>query len=83
MKIFLWQKIYTIIKYQVPEAASVLLRIYNTQGQLIDSHKQKHFVGGTYALEWDARNLSSGVYIVTMETEGFFDVMKLLKVDGE
>ncbi|MCK4993085.1 MAG: CotH kinase family protein, partial [Bacteroidales bacterium] len=73
----------TIINYQVPEPATVLLRFYNTQGQQIDSYLQKHNAGGTYAMEWDAGRLSSGVYIVSMETEGFFRVMKLLKLAGE
>jgi len=73
----------TIISYQVPEPATVLLRFYNAQGQQIDSYLQKHFAGGSYAMEWDAVSLSSGVYIVSMETEDFFHVMKLLKVARE
>jgi hypothetical protein len=73
----------TVIKYQLPEPASIILRIYNSQGQLIASFEQKHPTGGTYALEWDAWSLAAGVYIVTMETEGFFEVKKLVKIEGE
>ncbi len=73
----------TIIKYQLPEPASIILRIYNSQAQLIDSFEKKHPTSGTFALEWDARSLAAGVYIVTMATEGFFEVKKLLKIEGE
>ena len=73
----------TIINYQLPKPASVRLNIYNALGQLIESYSQQHNTGGHYALEWNARNLSSGVYFVTMETEGFFEVKKLLKVAVE
>jgi len=73
----------TIIKYQLPEPANIILRIYNSQGLLIDSFEKEHPTSGTFALEWDDRSLAAGVYIVTMETEGFFEVKKLLKIEGE
>jgi hypothetical protein len=73
----------TLIKYQVPEPASVKLRIYNARGQLVGSFIQQHNATGYYALEWEAGNLSPGVYLVSMETEGYYEVKKLLKIDGK
>jgi hypothetical protein len=73
----------TLIKYQLPEAASVQLKIFNASGQLIDSFSQQHHAAGQYVLEWDASFLSPGVYFVSMKADNFFEVKKLLKIAGE
>jgi hypothetical protein len=70
------------IHYQLPEPGPVNLRIYNALGQLVANITQNHHAGGHFTREWDAGKLSPGVYIVTMETDGFFDLIKLLKVVG-
>lgn len=70
----------TLIQYQVPEAATVLLRIYDLKGQLIESFNEQHHSGGLYGREWDAGQLSPGVYFISMETDGYFEVKKLLKL---
>ena len=69
----------TLIQYQIPKAARVYLKIYNSSGQLIESFSEQHHSGGHYGRGWDASNYSPGVYIVSMETEEYFEVKKLLK----
>ncbi len=73
----------TRIQYQIPEAATVQLGIFNARGQLIKSYSEHHPTGGKYALEWDAGSLSPGIYFISMQTDSFFDVKKLLKISGE
>lgn len=73
----------THIQYQIPEAARVQLRIFNAQGQLIESFSEHHHAGGQFTLEWDAGKLSPGIYFVSMHADSFFEVIKLLKTGRE
>lgn len=73
----------TTIHYQLPEAATVELRIYNTGGRLIQSYSRQHGEGGHYSVQWDPGNQSSGLYFLSMQTEGFYKAMRILKLEGE
>ncbi|OGU54299.1 MAG: hypothetical protein A2V66_13960 [Ignavibacteria bacterium RBG_13_36_8] len=68
----------TTIKFTIPEASNIKIIIYNALGKevktLMDEFKER----GSYTLEWNATNLSSGIYIYKMETQNFFDVKKML-----
>ncbi len=70
----------TRIHYQLPEAAHVQIRIYNSSGQLIKFFNQQHHARGLYTLEWAAGALPPGVYFLAMQTEEYFEVKKLLKI---
>jgi hypothetical protein len=72
----------TNIKYQIPGAGTVNLKIFNTLGQLIRSYSMKHNSGGHYSQEWNAGNQSPGVYFISMEIDGFYDVKKMLYSGG-
>jgi hypothetical protein len=53
----------TVIKYQIPKAGNVVLKVYDILGSelatLVDEQKSE----GRYEVSFDARNLASGVYI--------------------
>jgi len=73
----------TKIQYQLPEPATVRLRIYNSLGQQIYSFSKQHHSSGQFSLEWSAGNLPPGVYYCSMKAGSFFSVIKLLNVSGE
>ncbi|MCP4613070.1 MAG: DUF2817 domain-containing protein [Planctomycetes bacterium] len=56
----------TIIKYQLPKAEHVRITVYNILGQevtsLVDSPKE----AGYHEIQWDATNISSGIYLYRM-----------------
>ncbi len=58
----------TSIKFSLPNAGMVKLSIYNVLGQevanLVNSYKES----GNYIINWNAGNLSSGMYIYRLET---------------
>ena len=69
----------TIIKYHIPEAGNVTLKIYDLLGReiktLVDSYKN----AGTYSVNFDASNLSSGVYFYQLITsKGVFTKKMML-----
>ncbi|MBU2636148.1 MAG: T9SS type A sorting domain-containing protein [Bacteroidetes bacterium] len=78
----------TIIKYQLPEDSRVNLSIYDLLGReaatLVNEVKKM----GSFEVEWNASNLSSGVYICRFSAIGlasdskqyFTDVKKMLLV---
>jgi hypothetical protein len=73
----------TTIRYQVPEDAQVVIKIYNILGQEIATLVDEQLPAGVYQAEWDGRNaagmpIASGVYVYRMEANKFINVHKML-----
>ncbi|MDI6804523.1 MAG: M28 family peptidase [Bacteroidota bacterium] len=70
----------TIIRYQIPEAGKVTLRVYDLLGrevvQLIDEFQ----VAGYKSVEFDASNFPSGVYFYKLSAGSFTSVKKAILV---
>ncbi|MBS1515048.1 MAG: T9SS type A sorting domain-containing protein [Bacteroidetes bacterium] len=68
----------TNIKFDVPKASFVTVRIYNSLGReialLVNEAKQ----AGSYAVDFNASSLSSGVYYYRLQTEGFTETRKMV-----
>ena len=70
----------TTIRYYIPKTTKVTLRIHNINGHIIEylvNHKQEP---GFYSVNWDARNVSTGVYFYRIQAEGFQQVKKMLLI---
>lgn len=61
----------TTLRYQLPEASNVELSIYNIQGQRIKTLVNETQSQGSYQVELNASNLSSGVYFYRIKTRNF------------
>ena len=60
----------TTIRYELPEAASVQLRVFNVLGQQVfDSGVTRH-AAGLHQLEFNGLGLASGVYVYWLEVNG-------------
>ncbi len=81
----------TTIRYQLPEASRVVLKIYNILGQEIKTLADEIQDAGAKALIWDSKNnsgtlVSSGVYIYqlqavsTQNNNSFMQAKKMLLV---
>jgi flagellar hook assembly protein FlgD len=62
----------TSISYQVPEASTVVLRIFNALGQEIRTLVNGQQAAGQYDIKWDGRDsagikVNSGVYLYRLE----------------
>ncbi len=55
------------IRYDVPKASRVVLRVYNTLGELVATLVDGQHDAGTYTATFDGKNLASGVYFYRME----------------
>jgi alpha-tubulin suppressor-like RCC1 family protein len=68
----------TTIKYNLPTAQFVTLKIYNILGQAISTLVDKQQNAGYYSLSFNAGQLGSGVYFYVLKTEQFRSVQKML-----
>ncbi len=52
----------TLIRYQLPVEAHVILRIFNVLGQEVVTLVDEEQAGGRYEVRWDASGYAGGVY---------------------
>ncbi len=68
----------TIIKYQIPKASLVMLKIYDILGREVASLVNERQDAGNYKVDFNAEKLSSGIYFYKMTAGSFTKVKKLL-----
>jgi len=73
----------TEIKYQLPAASSVNIKVYNIIGQEIKTLFSGHQSAGYYSVKWNGTNnqgmkVASGIYIYKMEAGSFIDIKKIV-----
>jgi len=64
----------------VPDAGVVQVKIFNTLGQTIESHKE-YLNKGAYSIKWDARG-NTGIYFVNVKTKNESITRKMTLLDG-
>ncbi len=67
----------TSIKFNIPEAGNVKLGVYNLLGQEVKSLVNGFRTAGAYTVNFDASNLSSGIYLYKIEMNNFTQVRKM------
>ena len=70
----------TQIQYALPEAAQVSLEVFNAAGQKVATLVDTHKPAGYHTANFDASQLSSGVYLYKLTTPGFSQTKKMLLI---
>ena len=70
----------TLIRYQIPSAGRVTLRVYNLIGQQVAELVNNTQEAGRYQVSWDASHLPSGIYFYRLASGGFTQTRKLTLV---
>jgi len=60
----------TQIKYSIPKAGHVTMKLYNLLGDLLQVMVDGYRSEGTYSITFDGSNLPSGVYIYSLSANG-------------
>ena len=68
----------TRIEYAIPKPGRVTLRVYDMLGREVASLVDGFVDAGWYSVNFQIPNLSSGVYLYRMETNGFVQSRKML-----
>jgi hypothetical protein len=61
----------TIIRYSLPEQSTVKIEIFNALGQSVAVLANSEKPAGNYEATWNANNLPSGIYLISIRAEGF------------
>jgi len=68
----------TTINFTMPKAGNVTLKVYNSVGQEVATLVNGYKTAQSYEVSFDASNLSSGVYLYTLETDNFVQSRKMI-----
>jgi hypothetical protein len=67
----------TTINYSIPKQSNVTIKVYNVLGKEIMTLVNEYKSTGNYKVEFDAKNLSSGIYFYQMKTNEFIQTKKM------
>lgn len=59
----------TVISYDLVNRMTVILEIYTANGEFVQTLKHGYQDAGSYSVIWDAENLPSGVYFISLRTD--------------
>ncbi|MFH2029507.1 MAG: T9SS type A sorting domain-containing protein [Bacteroidota bacterium] len=64
--------------YEINNSRFVSLKVYNTLGQEVAGLVKREHIAGSYNVEFNAKDLSSGVYYYKIIVDGFVETKKML-----
>ena len=70
----------TALTLSMPIAGEMQVEVYNLLGQVVSTLTSGYMNAGEYQLTWDASDMSSGMYFVKAQGEGFTTTQKLMLV---
>jgi hypothetical protein len=70
----------TTIEFDLPKTSDVIIDVYNIAGQKIQTLLNEKMVAGNHQVDFNAENLSSGVYFYRIEAGEFVDVKKMILI---
>jgi hypothetical protein len=68
----------TVIRFQLPTAATVSLKIFDVLGREIQTLIEQKLMAGNYSASWDGKRFASGVYFCRLQAGDFVQTKKLL-----
>ena len=70
----------TVINFTLPSSGFVKLKIYNSIGKDVETLVNENLSSGSYSVNFNASNLSGGVYFCKLETANFFETKKMILI---
>ncbi|MBK8982950.1 MAG: T9SS type A sorting domain-containing protein [Ignavibacteria bacterium] len=68
----------TNIVFSIPKSSFVTLKIFDIAGKEIATIVNQNLPSGTFKADWNASGFSSGLYLYTIETDGFRQTRKMM-----
>ena len=70
----------TTMELFMPVAGYMQVEVYNLLGQSVVTLASGYWEKGRYDLTWDAADISSGMYFVKAQADGFTVIQKLMLI---
>lgn len=70
----------TVIQFSIPKRADVSLKVFNILGQEVVSLIDKEMDRGIHRINFDATNLSTGIYFYRLQAGNFIETKKMLLI---
>ena len=70
----------TAIKYQIPENAFVIMKLYDAIGNEVSILVNEQKLAGSYTVELHGESLSSGIYFYRLSSSNLSDVKKMILI---
>ncbi len=67
----------TVIRYSLPDAGNVTLKVYNSLGQEVATLVDRFVEAGTHSMAFNAENLPSGIYYYRLTAGNFTETRKM------
>ncbi len=68
----------TAIRYSIPEHSNVTIKVFDVLGRKVSTIVNKSLLQGNYEVEWDASELTSGIYFYRMQAGEFVESKKMI-----
>jgi len=68
----------TTISFSLPAEINVSLKIFNVIGQEVATLVNENLSAGSYSFQWNAKNLTSGVYYYRLTSDKFNEIRKMI-----
>jgi hypothetical protein len=68
----------TSVDLAVPSDGFVSVKVYNLMGQVVSTLHEGSLTANSYSFMWDAKDMSSGMYLVKAESAGEVDMQKIM-----
>jgi hypothetical protein len=70
----------TKINFALPKSGLVTLKVYDVLGKEVATLVNSNMSVGSYSFEFNASNLTSGIYFYRLESNGFSEVKKMMLI---
>jgi hypothetical protein len=68
----------TTIEFDLPKTSQVSLKIFNILGEEVATLVSDKLSSGSYAYEWDASNIASGVYLYRLQADDYVETRRMV-----
>lgn len=68
----------TTISFSIPEETNILIRVFNILGQKLETIYDGKVLPGKHNTIWDGSKYSSGLYIITLQTNSAIKTLKVM-----
>ncbi len=70
----------TLINFSIPKAGNVTLEVFDASGRRVATLINDEMNAGNYKFDYNADNLSTGVYFYKLSAEGFTETKKMMLI---